>query len=295
MFMCYHILCYGNEETLMFSKPSVRKSSGEMYSVLQGERKGGFTLIELLVVIAIISLLASILLPSLKQAGDLARLTSCKMNLRGLMTATAMYASDNQDWFTPVQDISGETAPDKCFADYLAMYLGVEDTSLPGYIEGRADRDDLIIHCPTKDYSPENGYGSKPATPLANPYVNMVSDYGMNASLTGYYSGGNPKTWYTGFCSPDKAPNQIGNVIRAAETLLYTETSHHAPLVYTYGTTAVIPLGDSGWVFSTVQYRHNNVANVLFVDGHVEDRERDGYKPMRNIAVTGNYYMVYHE
>lgn len=54
-----------------------------------------FTLIELLVVIAIISLLASILLPSLKMAKDLANSAVCKNNLRGLVVGANLYASDN--------------------------------------------------------------------------------------------------------------------------------------------------------------------------------------------------------
>lgn len=56
----------------------------------------GFTLIELLVVIAIISLLVSILLPSLKKARDLATTVTCASNLRGSMAAAIMYASENQ-------------------------------------------------------------------------------------------------------------------------------------------------------------------------------------------------------
>jgi prepilin-type N-terminal cleavage/methylation domain-containing protein len=57
-------------------------------------RKRAFTLIELLVVVAIISLLVSILLPSLQKAKDLANLTACASNAKQLGLAISMYACD---------------------------------------------------------------------------------------------------------------------------------------------------------------------------------------------------------
>jgi len=58
---------------------------------------GGFTLIELLVVISIISLLMSILLPSLSGAREMGKRVHCLANIRGLTYAWMMYAYDNDD------------------------------------------------------------------------------------------------------------------------------------------------------------------------------------------------------
>ena len=61
---------------------------------IENSQSHGFTLIELLVVIAIISLLVSILLPSLNRAKELAKRVVCASNLRNVAAAYVLYATE---------------------------------------------------------------------------------------------------------------------------------------------------------------------------------------------------------
>lgn len=92
-----------------------------------GDRAGraiGFTLVELLVVIGIISLLISILLPSLARARDAAVTVQCMSRMRQLGVYLAMYANDNNGAFPMEYQVWGPTMKWVTWQDRLSQYDG---------------------------------------------------------------------------------------------------------------------------------------------------------------------------
>ena len=84
----------------------------------------GFTLIELLVVIAIISVLAAMLLPSLRRAREHANLITCMSNERQMALATTSYTGDHDGYYPGIT----LTGPDAIWwPSLIRPYLGSSD------------------------------------------------------------------------------------------------------------------------------------------------------------------------
>jgi prepilin-type N-terminal cleavage/methylation domain-containing protein len=105
-----------------------------------------FTLIELLVVIAIISLLVSILLPSLQRAKALAGVTSCAANLRSQGMAYNLYANDNNGYFTEYGYIAhyAAEAGHGFKVDLLHDFLSGPAGLYPDYVDNWK-----LLYCPS--------------------------------------------------------------------------------------------------------------------------------------------------
>ncbi len=171
-------------------------------------RNKGFTLIELLVVIAIISLLVSILLPSLNRARELAKRAMCGTNLNGQGKALALYMAEFEDKFPAVDSIDtidngtanstlGGTATVSDTADVQALDNNVIDASLNLLVENGSASYKLFL-CPStqttkaaRDTGSNEKYGfymNSGSDGTGDAY--WAIDYAMHLGLGGSSNGG---------------------------------------------------------------------------------------------------------
>jgi prepilin-type N-terminal cleavage/methylation domain-containing protein/prepilin-type processing-associated H-X9-DG protein len=212
------------------------------------DMRRGFTLIELLVVIAIIAILAAILFPVFARAREKARQTSCLSNMKQIVTGSLMYVQDYDEvLFGHLQGTRGSFYP--------AVYPnGDPALNWAQQIYPYVKNEQLFV-CPSRSGAGWV-YDADPATAWPNP--DYYFGYGMNYWMTWYYYySATYKTELAGF------PNPAG-------TIWFTDCNYYVvyPTFYLATYPADPTYGQNGT--ARLQNRHNNGANVGFLDGHAK-------------------------
>lgn len=227
--------------------------------------RNAFTLIELLVVIAIISLLVSILLPSLQKAKLLTRRVLCQTRLKNIGAVYYLYMNDFNDRgpvgystghaFDGWSDFLGGENP---YPMYWGWYMHREMNTITGNVEwalgeylgtGSPVETKIPILCPNiVDYAIEHG-------------VNAGTSYAVNARLGwNVYMGDHVQV-------PASTPMLMDGTYPNLSTPSYIEFPYLG-----------LPNG-LGWFAGDIIFldqattSHEGTGNFLFFDGHTENQE----------------------
>jgi len=194
----------------------------------------GFTLIELLVVIAIIAILAAILFPVFARAREKARQTSCLNNVKQLTLGLAMYIQDFDDTTPRTYYYNRDPQPGE-------MSLAVWQHFVYPYVMNWQ-----LYMCPSaageRTSSTYSSYYIPPTTPAVR------CDYGLNRRLWGA---------------------KLSEVVYPAATIIIAD-SKRADETTTYNGSNSWELYHTWHVSRFIPARHNEGANIGYVDGHAK-------------------------
>ena len=222
------------------------------FSPLRRKAKS-FTLIELLVVIAIIAILAAMLMPALQKARETARESNCKSNLKQFALAVGMYCDNNDDVFMPVEDLVDPEEWNWAYHFFNAKYL-------PG--------SNGLWKCPTANGMIQGENFKKDFTKTAGLYPANFKHiaYGYNNVTLGRIASTSVKdtsgAHYTTNEYAAKRPTKRSQVRMATTCLLFGESIN--PDVTPNEGFYLINNGGKN-----KHDRHNDGANIAWVDGHV--------------------------
>ncbi len=257
-------------------------------------RNTGFTLIELLVVISIIALLISLLLPALSSARKTAYKAQCASNQRQFGYSLHQYATDNQDWI-PREGrphvLLGSNPPKyryhypwpRLFMEYLVQTVPLRDNGQPRDVENNQDWNWQFYN----KHRAILRVFQDPAHPNPNHVIHYINN-GLLLNRDGRMvrDGRHPTARIDEFKTPafsmyltaftNDQDNSIYN-----EMVSYWSANDEWYDVFMPVHVDGPEENSNNWGGNVARInstRHESGSNALFVDGHVDLRQRDTLK-----------------
>ncbi|OGV33515.1 MAG: hypothetical protein A2020_10480 [Lentisphaerae bacterium GWF2_45_14] len=213
-----------------------------------GPKENKFTLLELLIVIAIIAILASMLLPALRNAKNGAKMTQCASNMKQIGILMMQYVDENNSYY-PLSFNADDQYP--VWAGKLVSSGGLRNLDI--FICPSVNRENLCPYLIRKDTTIEQKISA-----TAPAYVS----YGV-----GRYGTSPTKADVDGTYKAVRAGNLPANMMVAMD---FESAPQPYDGWYASWCSAFLPSGDAQAVDSAnFMARHNKRFNLLYTDGHV--------------------------
>ena len=226
-------------------------------------KRRAFTLIELLVVIAIIAILAAILFPVFAKAREKARTSSCQSNCKQIGVGIIQYMQDNDE-----RMVIRSHTNNRGWQDFVLPYL----------------KSTQVFTCPSDTET----------TAIFTPNVtdsSRTGSYGVNNC--GWTGGGTNRILPNDPGRSDgifhaNPPMHLAEFPQPATTMIFVDSWQNCcgdVLGVDYQVRNGIPAMSANGQTRYIIFRHTDMANCWFLDGHVKLLSRDALK-------ENNYFLL---